>query len=290
MNLIERTEIDTNRWDKLVSNHKEASFFSYSWYLDALAENWCILVDDDYSKGIALPYTKRMGVSILYTPIFSRAVHPIGDLTKVDLETIQRQFPVIEIGTTEALFGIKSERIHQVIVDFENRKISSQAKRSLKKAKNSLVRLTYSSSYGAIVEAIQLELKDKFKGVDAARIQRLIQLFAVAEEQGFIKVFEVSDDVETGGIVCLEDDVQVLYLKGACPENLKKNGGMYLALNAGIEYAQSQGKRFDFGGSNVPGVRKFNMNLGGVDQTYYFNEVNNGPVWFNWARKLKNRG
>jgi len=290
MNLIERADIDINRWDALVSKHKEASFFSYSWYLDALAENWCVLVDDEYSKGIALPYTKRLGLSILYTPIFSRAVHAMGELSKADLETIKKRFSVMEIGTTQAFFGLQSERVHQVIVDFENRKLSSQAKRSLKKAQNSNVHLTSSTSYKAIVEAIQLELQDKFKGVDAARIQRLIELFAVAERKGFLKVFEVSDGEETGGIVCLEDAYQVLYLKGACPEALKKNGGMYLALNAAIEYAQQEGKQFDFGGSNVPGVRKFNTNLGGEDRTYYFNEVNNGPFWFNWARKLKNRG
>lgn len=289
MKFIERKEIDAEKWDALVSN-QGMSFFSYSWYLDAVAENWCVLVDDEYSNGIALPYTKRMGVEILYVPIFGRYMQAFGELTGSDIDQIRNRFNVIELATVSNLFGSETQRVHQVITDFENRKVSSQAKRSLKKATNSGVTLTENQSFDSVIEAIEAELQDKFKGVDAERIARLKQLFKSAEEKGYLKVFEVSDGNETGGIVCLMNDSHVLYLKGACPENLKKNGGMYFALNAAIEFAQSKELRFDFGGSNIEGVQRFNKNLGGVDQSYFYHESNTAPFWFQWARKLKNRG
>ena len=89
--------------------------------------------------------------------------------------------------------------------------------------------------------------------------------------------------------MCLYDEHQVLYVKGACPENLKLNGGMYLALNQAIEFASDHGLLFDFGGSNVEGVKRFNHNLGGIDTQYFFHQKDEGPAMFKFARKLKKR-
>jgi hypothetical protein len=290
MKLIERADLNVEKWDALASSESVASFFSQSWYLDAVAENWCVLVDDNYTKGLALPYSKRMGVQILYVPIFGRYAHVFGNLEAADLAVVKKRFSVREFAATSAIFENASERHHQVIADFEKRKLSSQAKRSLKKANNSGIEVTGNGSYANIFQAIEQELEGKFSGVDAERLKRLKELFEAAKENNSIKVFEVSDGKEIGGIVCLQSETQVLYLKGACPENLKRNGGMYLALNAAIEFAEQNKVTFDFGGSNIEGVRRFNTNLGGVDTSYYFHEANEAPFWFQWARKIKNRG
>ncbi len=289
MRFIERADLNLNKWDALASSDIQASFFSCSWYLDAVAENWCVLIDEDYSKGIALPYSKRMGVEILYVPIFGRYSHAFGDLNASDMDIIAKRFKVREFATTTKIWGNETERVHQVITDFDNRKLSSQAKRSLKKAEKSGLVLTNNEHYTEVFSAIQQELEGKFQGVDADRLNRLEALFSNAQKVGVLKVFEVTDGKETGGIVCLVKNDQVLYVKGACPENLKRNGGMYLALNSAIAFAQSRNAEFDFGGSNVEGVKRFNTNLGGVDTNYYYHEANHGPFWFQWARKIKNR-
>ncbi|XOV67503.1 MAG: hypothetical protein ACFHU9_17955 [Fluviicola sp.] len=289
MRIIERSAVNVNQWNALV-RQAGGSFFSYSWYLDAVAENWCLLIDDDYSRGMALPYTKRMGVEILYVPIFSRTMEAMGELSDDAINLIKKRFKVIELATRNNIFSTNETRVHQVIIDYDNRKLSSQAKRSLKKALNSGVQTTGNESYSFVFNAIEEELQGKFKGVDAERMTRLNRLFQSAEQVGSLKVFEVSDGDQTGGIVCLEDETKLLYLKGACPEKLKKSGGMYFALNSAIEYAKERNLSFDFGGSNVDGVRRFNKNLGGVDQTYYYYESNEAPFWFQWARKIKNQG
>lgn len=78
MKIVEREHIDEESWNQLVDKTVGASFFSYAWYLDATAENWCIVVDDNYTRGIALPYSKRLGLETLYTPIFVRYIEWLG--------------------------------------------------------------------------------------------------------------------------------------------------------------------------------------------------------------------
>lgn len=116
----------------------------------------------------------------------------------------------------------------------------------------------------------------------------LHQLLSSAKANGKLRVFTVVKGGKIkGGICCLERNNQLLYLKGAVDEETKKFGGMYLAIHEAIQYARAQQSLFDFGGSNVEGVRKFNNNLGGIDQSYAVFTVNNGPVWFKLAKKVK---
>lgn len=289
MKIIERKDLEVARWDALVSHYPEASFFSFSWYLDAVAENWCVLVDDNYSRGVALPYTKRMGVEILYIPIFGRYVTPFGAIDADSIQLIKDRFSVREIATSEKLFSTNEIRVHQIIEKDQEQKLSSQGKRSLSKARKQGVQVSISSDYDNILFAIRNEIEGKFKGVDESSIDRLSDLFSCAKDRNVLLAFEVELEGEKGGIVCLESDHQILYLKGACPEKLKQSGGMYLALNEAIKYAQEKGLDFDFGGSNVAGVQRFNKNLGGIDKSYFFHEHNDGPLLFKLARKLKNR-
>ena len=85
MKIVEREHIDIHKWDDLVALSKDATLFSLSHYLDAVAENWCVLVDENYSKGIALPYSIRLGIKCLYTPIFSRYTELLGGIDSKDI-------------------------------------------------------------------------------------------------------------------------------------------------------------------------------------------------------------
>ncbi|MFN5909909.1 MAG: hypothetical protein ACK45H_01115, partial [Bacteroidota bacterium] len=77
MKIIERADLNTYKWDALVER-SGGTVFSCSFYLDAVAENWCVLVDDSYTMGMALPYTVRAGQRMLCTPVFVRYLEWFG--------------------------------------------------------------------------------------------------------------------------------------------------------------------------------------------------------------------
>ena len=287
MKIIARKDIDNVKWDQLVSETKNADFYSYTWYLDAVSENWCAIIDDEYTKGIALPFTIRLGVENLYTPVFLTYVEVLGnDVDTDELKSlILEKFSNIFLSTKQNIFGDKCEEyVYQRIVNFETYKIGSQAKRMLKKAeKNNLEAMT-SDNFDAILSVVNSELTDKFIGITKQSLKVLKTLVEASDKAGLLVNYEIND---LGGIICLEDEQKVFYLKGAVVEDVKKNGGMYLALNSAIDNAREKGKSFDFGGSRVPGVMKFNYNLGGEDVIYYSYKIDNYPIWYRMLRKLK---
>ncbi|MBL1280747.1 MAG: hypothetical protein COA33_010760 [Fluviicola sp.] len=285
MKIVARENIDVKRWNSLVSSTKNADFFSYAWYLDAVAENWCILVNDDYSQGIALPFSIRLGVETLYTPIFVRYVEILGEVEDATIfeELIRSRFKNILLATKQKMFANSSELIYQEIAKQEDRKLGSQAKRMLNKASKSELSCNQSVDYQLVLTVIKGGLTNKYQGLTEKSMQSLEGLFENAKGVNALSVYQIND---LGGIVCLQNDYQTLYLKGAVDDETKNKGGMYLALNSAIEEAQKANKLFDFGGSNSEGVKRFNHNLGGEDVVYYSHENLNYPWWYRLLKKV----
>ena len=292
MQLVSRSNIDIVKWNHLVENTPGAAFFSYSWYLDEIAENWCVFVDDVYSKGIAIPFTVRLGVKMAYTPIFVSYVEWLGD-SKYDqtelLNVLRKEFKGFDLAFKTQLLNIPSEDFSsQYIFPNDDSKLGSQAKRMLNKATKAGYKTNVTDQFEKVFGLIESELKGKFTGMTDESLSRLESAIVSARRVGVLKVFEViSDEKVVGGVICLEKEDQLYYLKGAADSISKKNGAMYFAINASIEYAKWKKILFDFGGSRVEGVRKFNENLGGQNNDYFFYSEDNSPLWFRLLKRLK---
>ena len=292
MQLISRSNIDVEKWNLLVNNTLGAAFFSYSWYLDEIAENWCVFVDDDYSKGVAIPFTVRLGVKVAYTPIFISYVEWLGssgcDQNEL-LKVLRKEFSGFDLAFKTQLLNIPSEAFSsQYIFPTDDSKIGSQAKRMLKKATKFGYKVNVTDQFESVFELVRSELKGKFTGMTDESLGRLKSAIVSARKAGVLKVFEVvSDEKVVGGVICLEKEDQLYYMKGAADSKAKKNGAMYFAINASIEFAKWKKKLFDFGGSRVEGVRKFNENLGGQNKDYFFFSEDNTPKWFRLLKRLK---
>ena len=287
MKIVARNNINETKWNELVELTQDSSFFSYSWYLDATAEDWCAVITADYSFGIALPFTKRLGVETLYTPIFIRYIEVLGTplLMVQAQEIIKERFRNFNISTKQKIFGVGYDQfVYQVIKRNTQRTLGSQAKRMLKKAAKNELLVEQSNNYSAVLNVVTSELKDKIHGINRSSLLALEKLFMAAKNNGVINVYRITDD---GGIVCLENENGVLYLKGTVTPEIKSNGGMYLALNEAIQKTITTKRNFDFGGSRIPGVRQFNRNLGGTDEVYFHYKIDNAPFWFKFARRIK---
>lgn len=287
MVLRKREEIDVEKWNLLVDQTPGSSFFSYSWYLDAVAENWSVLTDEEYSFGIALPFSVRMGVKTLYTPIFIRALEWLG--TSIESEKVKdvvdSLFPNRSFCVKQPVLGSESEHLeYQEVLRDDSWKINSQAKRMLKKAEKAEFIIQETDTYEFVFQVIQSELIGKHEGLDEKSQGRLEQLFVHAKAEGKLRSYVIEG---VGGIVCLVDDQKTMYLKGAVYEEGKSNGAMYALLNKAIEQTREEGRYFDFGGSRVPGVKRFNRNLGGTDAFYERYVRDASPIWYKFVKSTR---
>ena len=289
--LVERADLDVQKWDELVARTENAALFSFSYYLDAVAENWCALVDENYSVGIALPYSVRAKQHILYTPIFVSYLEILGSLedTRSMKDFIFANFKIIEAEFKQPILGTPTEVFTTQLLD-PNQKRKGQVNRMLNKAKRFELEVVRSTDWQRVFAFIESELGGKFSGMTSISLERLKKAYSAAEQKNAIQVVEIRKNSEcVGGIICLESDDQLLYSKGATVEASKENGGMYAAIDAAIQVAIDANKQFDFGGSRVEGVRRFNTSFGGSDLEYFSYRIDKSPLWFRLLREINRR-
>src|SRR3989338_868266 len=221
MKIIERTDLNTEKWDALVHQEQGSTFFSLSWYLDATAENWCVVTDDDFSFGMALPYSVRLGQETLYTPIFVRYLEYFGDRKQLleALEMINARFKNIQLHLRDNWKATSDPNYcFQRIDSKEERRSGSHAKRMLKKAEKAHLKVTQDLDYTKVLNIVQHELENKIAGLDASSSQALERLLKAAKEAKVLRIYSLEN---RGAIACLEDEKQCLYLKGTTDKETK---------------------------------------------------------------------
>lgn len=292
MKFVEREHIDTARWDALVRNTPGSSVFSLSVYLDHVAERWCILIDDEYTRGIALPYVVRLGIKLCYTPVFVRYLEWFGlpmDDHRFMVE-LKHQFQSGRIQTKHKVRTRKlKRRIYQHIDSHSTPESNSQSKRMLSKYERSEINLNWEDDIPAVLKFIRSELPLKVTSLDKRSIDRLEKLVYALKEQGLLRTIVATDgERRLGGLFVIPFNGTYLYLKGAVGKDSKDMGVMYGAMQMAIDEAQSEQMHFDFGGSNAEGVKRFNYNLGGEDKKYYVIDWDHTPGWYRFIMKARN--
>lgn len=289
LKIIEREHINTTKWNALVTAKLGHSIFSHSYYLDEVAENWCIITDTDYSCGIAIPYTIRLGVKCFTTPIFVRYLEWYGSQSnwQIAANLIENSFSGGSFQVPENLVNHQQERYFQIVKG--DRKLSSQSKRMLAKAKDYKVEIANESDNLSILKIIESELPSRISTLNTRNIAILRQLVLNLGQKNFVKSFVIKSESKiVAGIILIEFNGVLLYLKGASFPDFKKNGAMYALMDYAIVYAQQNNLIFDFGGSSAEGVRRFNLNLGGVDIQYGVYQSDKMPFWFKGLKRIKN--
>lgn len=287
MQLIDSEKLDKKNWDALVKQ-SGGSVFSLSAYLDATADHWAVIYNDDQSGGMVCPSATKGGVHVLYNPFFHRYTEWIGQNrpeNKDVLHELQHHFRVADIQVRGTDFP-GTDRVHQLLTG-EHLNLSQQAKRMLKKSSGMEVRERFLPEQ--LLELLQTELSPRIAGIDAFSLARLKRLAEAFRENGLrqYNLFEGTDWL--GGIWVIEYGDTVLYLKGTTTQEAKSKGGMYLLMHTAVLHALENGLQFDFGGSNAEGVKRFNKTFGAFDQTYKQVQWNNAPLWWKTVKTLRQK-
>jgi hypothetical protein len=201
------------------------------------------------------------------------------------MQTVNARFRNIQLNlAVHEGFSDALGSVFQLIRPNAERKLSTHAKRMLKKAEKQNWAIRVSEEEGKVLDIVRQELSGKIEGINARSMGALEKLMLAAKREGYLKVFELPGG---GAIACLESAQQCLYLKGTTRKEEKDAGGMYFLMQTAISQALAQGKIFDFGGSNAEGVKRFNHALGGQDVHYATWIADGSPIWFKFAKRIR---
>jgi len=290
---IHQSKINRKDWDTLVKKSKFPSVFSFAYYIDATAEDWCAYIDDGFNYAIPVAFIKKLGIETVYPPFFHRAMGPVGSIDKIDWEDFQKEllsrFPRGSYHFEDDYLTIedKEKLVYQTLTK-RNFKLKEIAKRNLKKFEKSDFQLKVNVDGEDLTSLIVSHLSEKLDLYNSSNSNSIFKLVKQAEMEGSLVTVGIKKGgALVGGLLAIHSEQTILYLKGACSEEAMNQGGMYAAMNQLIESTFEKNYSFDFGGSRIEGVRFFNTRFSGSDEVYYKYTWENGPIWFKTLQHLR---
>lgn len=283
--IVERKYIDSKKWEQLVLSSK-ATVYNQVEYLDALSENWCALIIDDYSGALAIPYTIRLGVKGIITPNFIRSLDWMGEKPAnfSDIELLlKKQFRRANFHTNTALFKNSEERVFQFIKKDTTLNWGSQTKRGIKKFEKTGLTIE-NIPIETVLPLVIDELRSKVKDLNTTDFQRFENL--LLNYPCFCVGIQSTNGIHAG-IILIEWNNEILYIKGGVDEFGKKHGLMHALMAHQLSKTLEEGKDFNFEGSSVESVRQFNLGFGASENVYFSWKWDNSPWWFRLLLKLK---
>ncbi len=280
---LHRKQIDTERWDAVVSGSAAETIYPYSWYLDRVADHWSALVADDYRFIMPVVWRRKYGVRYIYQPLYTQQ---LGIFSKeyVDTTLIREmlmklygkfrfasmQFNTQNLVGEEDPFRVedKTNYVLEMQPDYETLRsaFSTNARRNIKKADeiNAVV-----DKEVAVEELVALKRDNDVIERSRKDYNWMKNLLDTIMEHRAGRIY----GVRSGGKLCAAalfvfSRSRAIYMVSASGEQGKAERGMFRILDTFIREHAGSGLTLDFEGSGIPSVARFFAGFGATPKTY----------------------
>ncbi len=278
---LKRHELDEDKYNSCIKLSINSRIYAYSWYLDIVADNWDVLVLNNYEAVMPLPWRSKYFIKYIYPPawiqqlgVFSESeiddsliqefIHSIPNkFKKVTIQfnvgndislkkTTKRVNYILPLNKTyeEIYKGYRTDRKNRV----------NQAKRNELIIKNC-----------SFVELENIAKVDySFINIKESNYKKLkfLTTYIQNNNSGFI-LGVYKDQILLGGAIFLKDNERINYLFSVVTSQGKKQQATSMLINNVINKYSNSRYIFDFEGSMIPGIASFFKSFGAEQESYF---------------------
>ena len=276
---VKREDLEVEKYNDCIENSIQSRIYAFSWYLDIVADNWDVLVLNDYEAVMPVPWKQKYFIKYVTQPFFCQQLgvfskHEISnEVIRNFIKEIPNKFFRISLQLN-AENSIDSERLvkknNYVLALNKTSEVliagfSNNRKRDLKKAIASSLIIDEDISVKEFFKFYLLNDKfyDKHNSIKNV-LENILQI-----RNGSLKLYGIrSNGVLISCVLLLDDMKRVTYLVPVHNNLSKKNGAMTLLITTIIKKYQNSDYILDFEGSMVKGVASFYKSFGAEKEVY----------------------
>jgi hypothetical protein len=293
INIIPSQQLDKAKWDACVANSSNGLIYAYSYYLDAMANEWHGLVVNDYETIFPMAIRKKWGFSYCYMPAFIQQLGFIGKEIMLDAEIKSAIFSFVKYGSPYLNFSnnVFAEQNHcpslsNYIIDLNKdyKAIKQSYKKSIdyslsKAAKQGMDYVvdndiaTALSLYKEHNKLNMLHVTDE----DYSKLGRLLLELQKTNQVIIRKAIDTNKQLLSIALL-LKDNKRFYNLINYTTDQGRKLEANYFLYDNILREFSAQPMLFDFEGSDLPGVKSFYEKFGAVNQPYFHWHFNNLPL------------
>jgi len=276
---LSRKELDVEKYNVCITNSVQSRIYAYSWYLDVVADNWDVLVLNDYEAVMPLPWRSKYWINYIYPPswiqqlgIFS-AESISENLTNQFINSIPRKFKkvTLQFNAGNILSKFSKKKINYVLnlnddYSLIASRFNKNRKRELIKVKKECWKIDKNLSQKDFLKFYKNEKLPY--SISKGEISTLSRLLNLNSEN--ICIWGIKENQEIlSAMVWLKDDFRLTYLLPVTNSKAKNKGlPTFLVSELIAEYSNSN-YVLDFEGSMIPGVASFYRSFGATKESYF---------------------
>ncbi len=305
---LKNNQIDRNKWDETITTSPQGRVYGYSWYLDCMSPGWDALVTDDYSAVFPLPWTETIpGIKRVFQPRVCQQLGLFlkeGEVSEGQLHGFMKKIPahfrsvdlqLNECNPEPTLTGWKvfqktnmSLRLSDDYKTIESR-FSDNHKRNIKKSKGADIMALDQITPEEFTEHFLDTFKGKIRDYSQMQKNGLIALMKIAihKEAGFFRVLGSRSGNILSAAFLLKSHNRIYYVLPFSTKQGRETGAMYKLIDVIIWENSGKPVIFDFEGSSIEGIARFNLGFGAETQHYYQISKENLPWWVKLLIRVK---
>lgn len=284
---LKKNEIDISKYDACIKASINTRIYAFSWYLDCVADNWDVLVLNDYEAVMPLPFLKRKRnffLSKIDQPPFCQqlGVFSVSEISKEQFKLLMecflslkpksynfnsfnfRAIPIIKNKCNENVnFELNLMGEYECIQNI----YSKNLKRNISKAKKNKLTIVKEVCLTDFLLLKKESITHKITTKNFNIIEKLIKEL-LSRKLGFIYGIYFKEEL-ISAMFFTEYNKRLIHLFSANSDKGKMYGAMALLFDTIIQQHTTKTQIFDFEGSKIPGVAKFFKSFGAKPINYY---------------------
>jgi len=288
---LKNSEIDKQKWDSLQKKYAKGLPYANSWYLDAVCDNWNLIIYKDYEAGFVFQINKKYGLSYSLHPFLIQQLGFFGEDESIFDNMISLvQKKVFHYHYHLNYFNSYAKNLsriaknHELLLDktYEEAKLlyKTNTKRNLKKAYSNSLKVTIEQEFRQTDIAFVIE-NSKINFTEE-RLKKFSNLMQAANENNALEIYRIEQDTNMLAMaIFIKNNIRAVYLLAVNTEKGKALKANFLLLDTFIRNNSESSLILDFEGSNIDGISRFYKGFAAVEEKYNVIKKTTFKNWFN---------
>lgn len=280
---LKRHQIAVNKYDNCIKHAVNSRIYAYSWYLDIVADNWDVLVLNDYEAVMPLPWRSKYFIKYIYPPAWTQQLGVFSEkeisseLILQFIKAIPKKFKKITIQFNSGnKFQYKNltERVNYILPLNKSYEIlynsyRKDRKKRLRQFSNENIKILDTINFEELKKIFYSSYTTKFS-IRSNSFYLLEKLISTLQEMDMIYLKSTKLDGNLiSGAIFLKDRIRHTVLFSATSVVGLKLNAFTAIINQIIIENSNTNLILDFEGSMVKSIAYFNASFGAHKETYF---------------------
>ena len=298
---IKRKNLDVDKYNACIENSIQSRIYGFSWYLDIVAENWDVLVLDDYKAVMPIPWKKKYFIKYVYPPFW---LLELGVFSLDDKQEIQPflnelfkvyKFAEIRLNTDNNIANpekyLLNKQVQILPLDNNYKQIFNNYRKDRKKdfTKANKVDLIekWNDSPDVLIRLFKNNVGKRTPNIidkDYDVLKKVIEVCIDKKVGEILSIYDESINLVASGFF-LKQNKTVTILVSSTDFKNRKNGANTFLIDRAIFRYSKHFNVFNFGGSSMESIAKYFLSFGSSTQKYSQIKYNNLPFLLRFFKK-----